>query len=86
MTRCVRGQQICTPRVTQKVIPCGTFTSVRALSKAIESFAEHGNSDCKPIKWTATAEEILDKVHDITSRMEALLCAADINDAAHQAA
>ncbi len=72
--------------VTRKVIRCGTFTSVKVLNKAIESFAEHWNSDCKPIKWTATAEEILDKVHAITSHMEALLRATDINDVARQAA
>ena len=55
--------------ITRKVIRCGTFSSVKALNKAIESFVEHWNSDCAPIAWTATAEEILDKVRTITSRM-----------------
>jgi transposase len=72
--------------LTRKVIRCGTFTSVKILNKMIEMFAEHWNSDCKPIKWTATADKILDKVYAITSRMQALLCATDINDIARQAA
>ena len=54
--------------------------------KAIESFVEHWNSDCAPIVWTATAEEILDKVRTITSRMEALLRATEIDDVARHAA
>ena len=53
--------------------------------KAIESFVEHWNSDCGPIAWTATAEEILDKVHTVTSRMEALLRATEIDDVARYA-
>ena len=49
-----------------------------ASDKAIESFVEHWNSDCGPIAWTATADEILDKVRTITSRMEALLRALSL--------
>jgi hypothetical protein len=61
---------------------------VKALNKAIESFVAHWNSDCGPtsIAWTATAEEILDKVRTVTSRMEALLRATEINDVARHAA
>ncbi len=72
--------------VTRKLIRCGTFSSVRVLNKAIESFVEHWNSDCQPIKWSATAEEIISKVRTITSRMEALLSATEIDDIARQAA
>jgi len=54
--------------------------------KAIESFVEHWNSDSAPIAWTATAEEIIDKVRTITSRMEALLRATEIDDGACHAA
>ena len=72
--------------ITRKVIRCGTFSSVKALNKAIESFVAHWNSDCGPIAWTATAEEILDKVRTITSRMEALLRATEIDDVAGRAA
>jgi len=56
---------------TRKLIRCGTFSSVKALNKAIESFVAHWNSDCGPIAWTATEEEILDKVRTVTSRMGA---------------
>jgi hypothetical protein len=70
----------------RKVIRCGTFSSVKALNKSIESFIEHWNSDCAPIVWTATADEIIDKVHAITSRMDALLRATEIDDVASRAA
>ena len=56
------------------------------LNKAIESFVAHWNSDCGPIAWTATADEILDKVRTVTSRMEALLRATEIDDVAGRAA
>ena len=72
--------------LTRKVIRCGTFSSVKVLNKAIESFVEHWNSDCQPVTWTATAEEIIDKVRTITSRMDALMPATEIDDVAGQAA
>ena len=59
---------------------------MKALNKAIESFVAYWNSDCAPIVWTATGEEILDKVRTVTSRMEALLRATDIDDVARHAA
>ena len=54
--------------------------------KAIESFVAHWNSDCAPIAWTATADEILNKVRTVTSRMETLLRATEIDDVARRAA
>lgn len=63
--------------ITRKLIRCGTFKS---------EFVKHWNSDCKPMKWTATAEEIIDKVRAITAHMEALLRATEIGDVASQAA
>ena len=72
--------------LTRKLIRCGTFRSVKVLNREIEAFVKHWNSDCKPIKWTATAEEIIDKVRLVTARMEALLRAAEIDDVARQAA
>jgi transposase len=72
--------------ITRKLIRCGTFSSVKVLNKAIESFVAHWNSDCQPFTWTATADEIIDKVRTITSRMEALLSATEIDDVARQAA
>ncbi|MGH3906120.1 MAG: hypothetical protein ACRDTE_18350 [Pseudonocardiaceae bacterium] len=72
--------------LTRKLIRCGTFSSVKVLNKAIESFTEHWNGDCKPITWTATAEEIIDKVRIITSRMDTLMPATEIDDVARPAA
>jgi hypothetical protein len=69
-----------------KLIRCGTFRSVKALDREIEAFVKHWNSDCKPFKWTATAEEIMDKLRVITARMDALLRATEIDDVARQAA
>ncbi len=72
--------------ITRKLIRCGTFSSVRVLNKEIEAFVQHWNSDCKPITWTATAEEIISKVRTITARMETLMRATEIDDVADQAA
>lgn len=72
--------------LTRKLIRCGTFNSVKILNQEIEAFVKHWNSDCQPITWTATAEQIISKVRAVTSRMEALLRATEINDVASQAA
>lgn len=72
--------------ITRKLIRCGTFSSVKVLNREIEAFVKQWNSDGKPIKRTATAEEIIDKVRAITARMEALLRATEIDDVARQAA
>ena len=72
--------------ITRKVIRRGTHSSVRLLIKDIESFAENWNSDCMPIKWTATADEIIDKVRSITAHVEQLNRASEIGDVTRQAA
>ena len=72
--------------LTRKLIRCGTLKSVKVLNREIEAFVKRWNSDCKPIKWTATAEEIIDKVRVVTARMEALMRATEIDDVARQAA
>ncbi|MGB6165440.1 MAG: IS630 family transposase [Pseudonocardiaceae bacterium] len=72
--------------LTRKLIRCGTFRSVKALDREIDAFVKHWNSDCKPFTWTATAEEIIDKVRAITAHTEALLRATEIDDVARQAA
>lgn len=72
--------------ITRKLIRCGTFKSVKALNREIEAFVKQWNSDCKPFEWTATADEIIDKVRAVTARMEALLHATEIGDVASQAA
>jgi hypothetical protein len=72
--------------IDRRLIRCGTFKSVKALNRDIKAFVEQWNSDCKPIKWTATAEEIIDKVRAITARMDALLRATEIDDVARRTA
>ena len=54
--------------------------------QAIESFVKHWNSDCAPIAWTASADEIIDRVRIVTSRMETLLRATEIDDVSGRAA
>jgi transposase len=72
--------------LTRKVIRRGTFGSTKMPTEAIESFAASWNSDCKPIQWKATADEILDKVRSITSNMERLTQATEIGDVTRVAA
>jgi hypothetical protein len=40
----------------------GVFSSVEALSEAIELWAKHWNDDPKPFVWRKTAEVIIEKV------------------------
>jgi transposase len=72
--------------ITRKVIRRGTYSSVKALVKDIESFTDHWNSDCVPIKWTATADEIIDKVRSVAAQMERLINATEIRDVAPEVA
>jgi transposase len=72
--------------VTRKVIRRGTHSSVKLLIKDIESFVASWNSDCVPIKWTATADEIINNVRSITSHMERLVCAREIDHVIRQVA
>src|ERR1700704_6162941 len=48
--------------LTDKAIRRGVFRSVPDLITAIEAYLEANNNDPKPFVWTATADEILDKV------------------------
>lgn len=66
--------------ITRKSIRRGTHTSVKALCLDIESFVDHWNANPKPVKWTATADEIIGKVRAITSNMERLEKASEIGD------
>jgi DDE superfamily endonuclease len=72
--------------ITRKVIRRGTHSSVKLLIKDIELFVVNWNSDCVPIKWTATADEIIDNVRSITSHIERLGRASEIDDVIRQAA
>lgn len=48
--------------LTRKVIRHGSLDSTKLLTQTIEAFITTWNSDCEPINWTATADEIIDKV------------------------
>jgi transposase len=48
--------------LTEKAIRRGVFHSVPDLIAAIEEYLQSNNTDPKPFVWTATAEEILEKV------------------------
>lgn len=72
--------------ITRKVIRHGSFSSTKVLTQAIEAFVANWNSDCEPINWTVTADEIIDKVRSIIANMERLTQAVEINDVAGCAA
>jgi transposase len=71
--------------ITRKVIRRGSFDSTKLLTQAIEAFITTWNSDCKPINWTATADEILDKVRSVIANMDQTQ-AVEIDDVAVRAA
>src|SRR5215204_5280058 len=49
--------------ITRQAIRRGTFTSVKDLIAAIETFIDGWNERCHPFVWTKTADEILTKAH-----------------------
>jgi transposase len=55
--------------ITQKQIRRGSFRSVKALEKAIESYLEEHTKDPKPFRWTASADLILRKVEEVCKRI-----------------
>lgn len=57
--------------LTQEVVREGSFTSVRALVKAIEDYLAERNQNPKPYKWRAKGEEILAKIQRAKSKLEA---------------
>ena len=46
--------------ITRQAIRRGTFTSVKDLIGAIETFIDGWNERCHPFLWTKTADQILD--------------------------
>ncbi len=49
-------------KLTDKAIRRGIFHTVPDLIAAIEAYLDAHNDDPKPFLWTATAEQILEKV------------------------
>ena len=47
--------------ITRQAIRRGTFTSVKNLIAAIETFIDGWNERCHPLVWTKTADQILTK-------------------------
>ena len=72
--------------ITRQLIRRGTFSPARVLSHAIRRFAADWNADPKLFQWTATADEILEKVRAVTSRMAQLLGATEIGHVVGQTA
>ncbi|SMD25208.1 hypothetical protein SAMN05660733_08045 [Lentzea albidocapillata] len=50
------------PLAPRQSIRRGTFSSVTVLIKQIRDYIAHWNTNPRPFKWTATADEILAKV------------------------
>lgn len=55
--------------ITDKTIRRGSFTSVKDLIGKIDHFVTGYNKHCKPLTWTATADSILQKLEQLTSRI-----------------
>ena len=49
--------------ITRQAIRRGTFTSVKDLIAAIETFIDAWNDRCQPFVWTKTADDILTKAN-----------------------
>jgi hypothetical protein len=47
---------------SKSLIRCGSFKSVKELTKKIDEIVTRYNEDCKPFTWTATADSILEKL------------------------
>ena len=56
--------------ITERAIRRGSFTSVKDLVAKIEKFVEQYNRNPKPFSWTATPEEILQKLGRLCDRIE----------------
>jgi transposase len=64
--------------ITRQLIRRGTFSSVKMLNHEIRQFAAAWNARARPFQWRATADEILEKVRAVASRMARLLGATEI--------
>jgi transposase len=63
--------------LTERRLRRGVFSSVPALVKAIETWAEHWNDDPKPFVWHKTAEEIIEKVQRGRMKLHQIKSATD---------
>jgi transposase len=58
--------------LTDKAIRRGSFVSVPDLKRTIDAFLTAWNEDPKPFIWTATVEEIIEKIGRARAKMEQL--------------
>ena len=59
--------------ITRQAIRRGSFASVKVLITQIRDYIAHWNSNPKPFAWTATADEILAKVHLVQLNIKKLV-------------
>ena len=59
-------------KLEDKALRRGIFNSVPDLIAAIETYLQATNDDPKPFVWTATAEQILEKVRRGRVALEAI--------------
>jgi transposase len=57
--------------ITDQSIRRGSFTSVRALERAILRYLAHWNENAKPFRWTKSARTILRSIQRVTRIYEA---------------
>lgn len=57
-------------QLTEKRIRRGVFHSVPELKQAIQEYLDHNNKQPKPFVWTASAEQILEKVNRCKAILE----------------
>ncbi len=73
--------------LTNEALKRGSHTSIPQLRTAIADYIEVHNEECRPFKWTKTADEILDKVREFGERTLALHgdspISPETNDAEH---
>jgi hypothetical protein len=56
--------------LTEREIRRGTFLNVDALIEVITGYIGHHNSEPKSFKWTATADQIMEKVTRARLRLQ----------------
>ena len=57
-------------QLSQKAIRRGVFVSVPALIEAIEAFMDAYNEDAEPFVWTASVDDIMEKINRCKSILE----------------
>ena len=53
--------------ITRQAIRRGTFTTVKDLIAAIQTFTDGWNDRCQPFIWTKTADDIIASAHRKTT-------------------